>query len=276
MARWSGGWPVGGRVQPVWWISARRIMTATPPSAVSTRPCVTRMSIWDAIDWRGYGALLMKIAAVIGTSMLGLLLGTTASANAAGSQKQQGNEHQKEPGRTSAQQHSDRHPSNGPEQRREQRPHEQQRANQNRPERQQPHYRQANGPEHMREADRHEQHSNPREVWQGHRAQNWQHEHHSWRERGGYRGHRIPEDRFRAHFGRGHWFHMHSVPILVVGGFPRFQYGGFWFSVVDPWPEYWSRTWYETDDVYVDYVNDGYYMYNRRHPGVAIAVNVSI
>jgi len=26
----------------------------------------------------------------------------------------------------------------------------------------------------------------------------------------------------------------------------------------------------------VDYVNDGYYMYNRRHPGVAIAINVSL
>jgi len=37
----------------------------------------------------------------------------------------------------------------------------------------------------------------------------------------------------------------------------------------------WERTWYDTDDVYVDYVNDGYYMYNRRHPGVGIAVNVS-
>ncbi|MBZ5521811.1 MAG: hypothetical protein LAP21_06180 [Acidobacteriia bacterium] len=61
-----------------------------------------------------------------------------------------------------------------------------------------------------------------------------------------------------------------------MGGYPRFQYGGFWFSVVDPCPEYWSRTWYETDDVYVDYVNDGYYMYNRRHPGVAIAINVSL
>jgi hypothetical protein len=195
----------------------------------------------------------MKIAAVIGTSMLSLLLGTTAFANAqrghkdeqAGSQKQQGNEHKKEHGRSPAQQHSDKH--------------------------------QANGPEHMREAARHEpeHHSRPRDVWQGHRAQHWQHEHHTWRERGGYRGYRIPEDRFRAHFGRGHWFRVHSVPIIVVDGYPRFQYGGFWFSMVDPWPEYWARTWYETDDVYVDYVNDGYYMYNRRHPGVAIAVNVS-
>ena len=226
----------------------------------------------------------MKIARVIGTTMLGLLLGTTAPANAqhghederqAGSEKHQGNEHPKENGRTSAQ-HSDRHQATGPEQRHEQRPHEQPRANQDRPERQGPHYQPTYGPGHVREADRHEQHANPRDVWQGHRAQNWEHEHHSWRERGGYRGYRIPEDRFRAHFGRGHWFHMHSVPILVVGGFPRFQYGGFWFSVVDPWPGSWSRTWYETDDVYVDYVNDGYYMYNRRHPGVAIAVNVSI
>jgi hypothetical protein len=121
----------------------------------------------------------------------------------------------------------------------------------------------------------HRQHVEPREAWENHRAHDWQHEHRGWGERGGYRGYRIPDDRFRAHFGRGHGFRVRNAPILVVGGYPRFQYGGFWFSVVDPWPEYWERTWYETDDVYVDYVNDGYYMYNRHHPGVGIAVNVS-
>jgi hypothetical protein len=227
----------------------------------------------------------MKIAAMVGTSMLSLLLGATAFANAqhgredeqAGSQEQRGNGHQKEHGRSSAQQHSDRHQAKGPEERREQRSHEQQRAPENSRAAQPPHSPRGNGPEHMREVVRHEpeHHSGSRDVWQGHRAQHWQHEHHTWRERGGYRGYRIPEDRFRAHFGRGHWFRVRSVPIIVVDGYPRFQYGGFWFSMVDPWPEYWSRTWYETDDVYVDYVNDGYYMYNRRHPGVAIAVNVS-
>jgi hypothetical protein len=194
---------------------------------------------------------MKKIAAAIGTSMLGLVLGNPAFVSAqhgheegqGGSQKQHGDEHQKKPRRSSAQRQSDKH--------------------------------QANGPQHMREANRHEQHSTPRDVWQDHRAQNWQREHRGWHERGGYSGYRIPDDRFRAHFGRGHWFRVHSAPVLVVGGYPRFQYGGFWFSVIDPWPEYWSRTWYETDDVYVDYVNDGYYMYNRRHPGVAIAVNVS-
>jgi hypothetical protein len=226
----------------------------------------------------------MKIAALIGTSMLGLLLGATAPANAqhghederqAGSEKHQGNEHQKEHGSSSAQQHSNRHETKGSEQRHEQRPHEQQRANENSRERQQPHYQPAYGPGHAREADRHEQHAAHRDVWQDHRAQHWEHEHHTWHERGGYRGYHIPEDRFHAHFGHEHWFRVHSAPVIVVGGFPRFQYGGFWFSVVDPWPEYWSRNWYETDDVYIDYVNDGYYMYNRRHPGVAVAVNVS-
>lgn len=226
----------------------------------------------------------MKIA-VVATSVLGLLLGTTVPANAqhgndhdqhGNSEKHQGNDHQKDHGRPSNEQHSDKHRASDHEQRREQHPGQQQRESHNRSERQ-PYHQQANAPEHMRAADRyeHEQHFKQRDVWQDHRAHNWQREHHGWRDRGGYRGYRIPEDRFRAHFGRGHWFRVRSVPIIVVEGYPRFQYNGFWFNLVDPWPEYWSPTWYETDDVYVDYVDDGYYMYNRRHPGVAIAVNVS-
>lgn len=228
----------------------------------------------------------MRRTAVISTSILGLLLGTAALANAqrgnddgrqGDSKKHEDNKHEKEHGR-SATNHSDRHEADGREHQRDQRPHEQERGNHDRPEHQQPHYQQSHGPEHVRDANwhEHEEHSRHREAWEGHRAQHWEHEHHSWRERGGYRGYRIPENRFRAHFGRGHWFRVHTVPVIVVGGYPRFQYGGFWFSMVDPWPEYWAPTWYETDDVYVDYVNDGYYMYNRRHPGVAIAINVSL
>ena len=63
---------------------------------------------------------------------------------------------------------------------------------------------------------------------------------------------------------------------MVVGGFPRFQYGGYWFSVVDPWPSYWASNWYETEDVYIVYANNGYYMYNQRYPDVAIAISVSM
>jgi hypothetical protein len=60
-----------------------------------------------------------------------------------------------------------------------------------------------------------------------------------------------------------------------VGGYPRFQYGGYWFSLVDPWPEYWGNDWYDNDDVYVAYVDNGYYLFNRRYPGAGIAISIS-
>jgi hypothetical protein len=115
-----------------------------------------------------------------------------------------------------------------------------------------------------------------RGVWQEHRAQNWRDQHHTWQERGGYHGYRIPEDRYRAALGRDHAFRIYRYPLTVVRGHPRFQYDGFWFSVVDPWPEYWSNDWYQTDDVYIDYSGDGYYLYDPRYPGDRIAISVSV
>ena len=58
-----------------------------------------------------------------------------------------------------------------------------------------------------------------------------------------------------------------------VGGHRRFYYGGYWFGLVDPWPEYWDSAWYDNDDVYVDYYGDGYYLYNRRYPNDRIAIS---
>jgi hypothetical protein len=115
-----------------------------------------------------------------------------------------------------------------------------------------------------------------RGVWQQHRAHSWQSEHRTWQQRGGYNGYRIPEDHFRGYFGRDHWFRVYSAPMVIMGRYPRFQYGGYWFRLVDPWPEDWSDNWYEDDDVYIDYYEDGYYMYNRHHPGVRIAVKIYI
>ena len=115
-----------------------------------------------------------------------------------------------------------------------------------------------------------------RGTWQQHRAHSWQSEHRTWQQRGGYHGYRIPQDRYRRYFGHDHWFRIHGRPLFVVGGYPRFWYGGFWFSLVDPWPEYWSDNWYDTDDVYVEYYGDGYYLYNRRHPLDRIAVTVFV
>jgi hypothetical protein len=115
-----------------------------------------------------------------------------------------------------------------------------------------------------------------REVWQQRRARTWDSEHRSWQQRGGYSGYRIPDDRYRGSFCRSHYFRIYSQPVVVVGGYPRFQYGGYWFSVVDPWPEYWSDGWYDNDDVSIEYLGDGYYLYNRRYPGDRIAVNVYV
>jgi hypothetical protein len=107
------------------------------------------------------------------------------------------------------------------------------------------------------------------------RAHAWNDDHRSWGQRGGYNGYRIPEDRFRLYFGNNHRFRIYGLPLVFVGGYPRFQYDGYWVTFVDPWPEMWPDTWYQTDDVYLDYTNDGYYIYNRSRPGLAIAVTVS-
>ena len=78
----------------------------------------------------------------------------------------------------------------------------------------------------------------------------------------------IPDARFRAHFGRDHAFRINR-PVMVSGA-PRFQYGGYWFGFLDPWPV----GWYYTDQVYVDYINGGYYLLSPVHPGVQISINV--
>jgi hypothetical protein len=79
---------------------------------------------------------------------------------------------------------------------------------------------------------------------------------------------RIPDDRFRSNFGRGHVFRIGSP--RMVSGYSRFQYGGYWFGFVQPWPD----SWYYTDDVYIDYIDGGYYLCNPSYPGTQIAVSV--
>ena len=79
---------------------------------------------------------------------------------------------------------------------------------------------------------------------------------------------RIPDDRFRANFGVEHTFVIREP--VIVGGFSRFQYGGFWFGFVNPWPV----GWYYTDNVYVAYIDGGYYLYNPYYPGVRVSISV--
>ena len=107
------------------------------------------------------------------------------------------------------------------------------------------------------------------------RAGSWDREHRTWAQRGGYNGYRIPDDRFRMYFGHDHFFRIYGLPLVFVGGYPRFQYDGYWVTLVDPWPDTWPANWYETDDVYLDYTGDGYYLNDRTRPGPGIAVTIA-
>ncbi len=81
---------------------------------------------------------------------------------------------------------------------------------------------------------------------------------------------RIPDERFRSNFGRGHEFRMGNP--VMVSGYSRFQYGGYWFGYVQPWP----ADWFYTDQFYIDYVDGGYYMYDPYYPGTRFAITVII
>ncbi|MHB8217157.1 MAG: hypothetical protein ACYDDS_13870 [Candidatus Sulfotelmatobacter sp.] len=81
------------------------------------------------------------------------------------------------------------------------------------------------------------------------------------------KGGRIPDDKFRAQFGREHHFNARTV---IVEGRPQFQYGGYNFELVDVWPADWAYT----DDCYIDYIDGEYYLIDLLHPGIRLAVVV--
>jgi len=77
---------------------------------------------------------------------------------------------------------------------------------------------------------------------------------------------RISDAHYAASFGAEHRFQVSQ------GDYEhrRFQYGGYSFGFVDPWPVGWGYS----DDVYVMYVDGGYYMYDPVHVGVRISINI--
>jgi len=228
----------------------------------------------------------MKRAVVISTALLFLLLGTTAPAYAQHEQQgkeqgksQQGQQHQQaKPAQQQHQQQAQQHQQEKPAQQQHQAPA-------NRPAQRSQQSSggtyhggvQPKGPTyggvHHSGVPQHQ--GQVRSGFVQSRASSWNNDHRSWGQRGGYNGYRVPEDRFRNYFGSNHFFRINRLPMVFVGGYPRFQYDGYWVTFVDPWPESWAPTWYETDDVYVDYTGDGYYLYDRMHPGPGIAVTIA-
>lgn len=82
------------------------------------------------------------------------------------------------------------------------------------------------------------------------------------------KGGHIPDDKFRASFGRQHTVVINQP--VVVEGQPRFQSGGYWFVIADPWPVGWAYT----DTCYIDYIDGEYVLIDLLHPGVQIALTV--
>jgi len=81
-------------------------------------------------------------------------------------------------------------------------------------------------------------------------------------------GGRIPEDRFQAHFGRQHTFHVSEGDYRNH----RFQYGGYWFGFGDAWPS----NWLYTQDVYVIEIDGVYYLCNASFPGVNLVLSFTL
>jgi hypothetical protein len=113
--------------------------------------------------------------------------------------------------------------------------------------------------------------SNQREEQQAQKGKSDQKEERNEQQaqRAGGNGHgRIPDDRYRANFGREHRFRV------TQGDYSnrRFQYGGYWFGFVDPWP----TNWLYTQEVFVVDIDGVYYLCNPMYPGINIALSLTL
>jgi hypothetical protein len=81
-------------------------------------------------------------------------------------------------------------------------------------------------------------------------------------------GGRIPDDRYKANFGRDHRFRVSQGDYSNR----RFQYGGYSFGFVGAWPS----NWLYTQDVFVVEINGVYYLCNATYPGVNLELSVTL
>jgi len=235
----------------------------------------------------------MKVIGITSAAILSLLLGIAAPAYAQHEEQGERKDHAQQDGHEQgrSEQHGQQQQSQHNQQQTQDRQQQAQRNQQQAQDRQQQAQRNQQQAQDRQQQDQHNQQQArarlqpqrtyqqqrvQQSAWQEHRSQHWQSDHRNWQQRGGYRGYRIPDERYRGYFGPSHGFRINGLPFMVVGGYPRFQYEGYWISTVDPWPEYWGNDWYDNDDVYVNYVDNGYYLYNRRYPGEGIAISITL
>ena len=82
----------------------------------------------------------------------------------------------------------------------------------------------------------------------------------------------IPEAQFKTSFGSQHTFTVKRIitQTTVVPNQTQFVFSGYTFVFLDPWP----TAWLFTDDCYIDYVDDEYFLFDVFHPGVRVALFV--
>jgi len=210
----------------------------------------------------------MKLLRVIGTTGLFLLVGTTAAAYAPQDRPEQDKQDEKakpakqdEKAKPAKQEQNDKSAKQDekakPAQQDERAKPAKQEARQAKPEQQDKPARQEAKQARPEQQDRPAQQQDRQSAQQSQR---------DGENRGGGDHGRISDEHYRTSFGREHNFHVNQRDYDSR----RFEYGGYSFGFIDPWPV----AWYYTDDVYVVYDNGGYYMYNPAHPGIRISVNI--
>ena len=74
-----------------------------------------------------------------------------------------------------------------------------------------------------------------------------------------------PPQQFDEKFGSEHHFRVRHLEECR-----RFEYSGFAFEVVQPWPAGWSYD----DECYIEQDEDDYYLVDVFHPGIRLLVIV--
>jgi len=197
----------------------------------------------------------MKGIGIISTAALFLLLGIAAPGYA--EQEKQG-EKQREPEKQAQPERQAK-----PEQQHAQQQKQAEPAKQSKPEQQ--HAQQQKQQEQNKQQQQHAQQQKQQEQNKQQHAQQQKRQDQRAGARGGGR---IPEDRYRANFGREHTFRVSQADYRGR----RFHYGGYWFGFVDPWPS----NWLYTQNVYVVDMNGVYYLCNPMYPGVNIALSFTL
>jgi hypothetical protein len=229
----------------------------------------------------------MKGIGIISTAALFLLLGIAAPGYA--EQEKQGEkqrepekqaqpERQAKPEQQHAQQQKQAEPAkqSKPEQqhaqqqkqqeqnKQQQQQHAQQQKQQDQNKQQQQHAQQQK----QQEQNKQQQHAQQQKQQEQNKQQHAQQQKQQDQRAGARGGGRIPEDRYRANFGREHTFRVSQADYRGR----RFHYGGYWFGFVDPWPS----NWLYTQNVYVVDMNGVYYLCNPMYPGVNIALSFTL